>query len=182
MPIGPHPSCLCCRSERVAELNEACWNHDSLESMSKQFGLSESSLQRHRAKHLSPRRPGPESADSSFPTTGSALDRLENLLARNVSALERATKSGSLATSSSLLRECRETISAIGRLRGETASEDNSELYRQCIMDFLACLPKATLLDFSEGRINFRTLATERASELRDAVAKTLVRVLERSE
>jgi hypothetical protein len=111
-------SCTVCVHPERDEIDAAIVGPESNRSIAGRFSLSESSLQRHAAAHVSEAlaRIASNRVDES---NRSLLARLEALVGRVEAILDQAEQSGKVTTALSAVRELRSLLELLGKATGE---------------------------------------------------------------
>jgi hypothetical protein len=113
----PRRCTVCDHSERHG-IDEALVTGAPYRSVAKHFGLSESSVYRHKTEHLPARllkaREVEEVADAD-----DLLDQVRNLQTHTLDILERAEKAGDLRTALAAISQARGNLALLGKLAGE---------------------------------------------------------------
>lgn len=130
-------TCKVCRHPKRTEIEQLMLNGEALRGIEKRFRLSDSTLARHKAKHLTDvvlrARDATETIRSERVVEDvlRQVSRIAELLAEGEAILKRASRSKDTATAleairtlASTHREARASFELIARLRGELAQAE----------------------------------------------------------
>lgn len=112
------PACTVCKHPDRAEIDALLVSHTPVRSIARQFGLIETSLRRHAARHLS-RELVRAAEGRDLERAGSLLDGVEALQRDTLAVLEQARDGGDMRTILAAIKEQRANLELVGRIKGE---------------------------------------------------------------
>lgn len=109
---------ICTHPERAAIDDELASGNVSLRRLALQYGLCDTSLRRHRDRHLSPALAALQ-AERETADAATLLGRIEGLIARAERLLAAAEKDGRSQAALAAIRELRALLELLGKASGE---------------------------------------------------------------
>jgi transposase-like protein len=110
--------CTVCDHPERHSIDEALVSGAPYRSVAKRFGLSESSVYRHKTEHLPAHLLKAREVEEAA-RADDLLDQVRNLQAHALDILERAEKGGDLRTALSAISQARGNLELLGKLAGE---------------------------------------------------------------
>ena len=110
--------CTVCDHPERHGIDEALVTGAPYRSVAKQFGLSESSVYRHKTEHL-PAHLLKAKEVEEVARADDLLDQVRNLQGHALDILERAEKAGDLRTALAAISQARGNLELLGKLAGE---------------------------------------------------------------
>jgi hypothetical protein len=110
--------CTVCDHPQRHGIDEALVSSTPYRSVAKRFGLSESSVYRHKSEHL-PAHLLKAKEVEEVTQADELLDQVRNLQAHALDILERAEKAGDLRTALAAISQARGNLELLGKLAGE---------------------------------------------------------------
>jgi len=150
---GPHPGCKVCRHAKVDEINQAITRGDVLPKLVTAYGLSESSLWRHRSRHIMPVTR--KSSNNRTKAAETSLEHMEALLKDAQAVIEGAKGNRSFGTWVSALREARSCIETISKIKdSENTRAKDAQLYIDACKGLCALFPTDILIHLArQGKL-----------------------------
>jgi transposase-like protein len=109
--------CTVCDHLKRQSIDEALVTGAPYRSVAKRFGLSESSVYRHKIEHLPAHLLKAREAEE-VATADDLLDQVRNLQAHSLDILERAEKAGDLRIALAAISQARGNLELLGKLAG----------------------------------------------------------------
>jgi transposase-like protein len=110
--------CTVCNHPEKHSIDEALVTGGPYRSVAKRFGLSESSVYRHKTEHLPAHLLKAREAEDAA-RADDLLDQVRHLQTHALDILERAEKAGDLRTALAAISQARGNLELLGKLAGE---------------------------------------------------------------
>ena len=110
--------CTVCDHPERRSIDEALVSGAPYRSVAKRFGLSESSVYRHKTEHLPAQLLKAKEVEEAA-RADDLLEQVRNLQAHALDILERAEKAGDLRTALAAISQARGNLELLGKLAGE---------------------------------------------------------------
>jgi hypothetical protein len=112
--------CAVCAHAEHTQIDLDIAGGASLRAVGLRFGISRSSISRHRLNHLNPALVTvAKKRQASAKSAGSFLDRVQALIARTEALVSAAEKAGNMSQTVAAIRELRATVELWGKATGE---------------------------------------------------------------
>lgn len=117
------PKCSVCTHEFAEEIDRLLVGGEPYRAIAKRYGMSSTSVMRHRQAHVSEAlTPVVVGVESSVGPVVATLDRLERLVAETERVLLTARQESKPAQVLAAVKEARQCVEVIAKVRGELAS------------------------------------------------------------